>query len=194
MAGGLLPEAGEEGDGVGGLEGGDDPLGAGEELDGLDGLGVRDRAVLHAAAVLQVGVLRADAGVVETGADRVRDLDLPVEIVGAPTARAGDGLALSSRNAYLSETERARAGELNAILNALARAVEAGEPVPSALTEARNRAAGLFDATDYIELRDSETLAPLPEGPLTREARALAAVKLGGTRLIDNRAVAPPRG
>jgi pantoate--beta-alanine ligase len=119
------------------------------------------------------------------------DLDLPTEILGAPTVRAEDGLALSSRNAYLSPAERRIAASLNAVLLQLARALAAGEAVSSAEAEALQAliAAG-FDSVDYVEARQADTLerlGPGPVGPVS--ARVLAAARLGRTRLIDNRAV-----
>lgn len=118
----------------------------------------------------------------------VKDLDMPVEIVGVPTARADDGLALSSRNAYLSESERACAPVLNQSMRDAARAMESGVAPSSAIAEIRTRleAAG-FGPVDYIELRDSDSLAPVDQ--LKRPARLLVAVRLGSTRLIDNIAV-----
>lgn len=119
------------------------------------------------------------------------DLDLPTEILGAPTVRAEDGLALSSRNAYLSPAERRIAASLNAVLLQLARALAAGEAVSSAEAKALQAliAAG-FDSVDYVEARQADTLerlGPGPVGPVS--ARVLAAARLGRTRLIDNRAV-----
>ena len=119
----------------------------------------------------------------------VRDLDLPVEVIGAPTARAADGLALSSRNAYLSEAERRIAGRLNVILTEAATAVAAGGVV--AVAEARAREALLaagFDRVDYVEVRAAEDLRRF-EGSPKAPARILAAAWLGRTRLIDNLAV-----
>lgn len=115
------------------------------------------------------------------------DLDLGVEIVPGATVREADGLALSSRNAYLSTAERKRAAALNLILADFAQALEAGGDVATAQTAALTAAADAFDAVDYVEARCADTLATLPEGPLDRPARVLAAVKVGGTRLIDNR-------
>ena len=120
------------------------------------------------------------------------DLDLGVEIIGAPTARAADGLALSSRNAYLSVAERLQAPELAAALVAAVRSLRAGAPI--AQTEvtaiARLGAAG-FGPVDYVEVRDAVDLSRLGPGPLAfdRPARILAAARLGRTRLIDNMAV-----
>ena len=117
----------------------------------------------------------------------VRDLDLAVEIVGAPTIRADDGLALSSRNAYLSESERAIAGRLNAVLRSAADALGRGEAVDA--VEARALAclgkAGVA-RIDYLEARGSDDLARVGPGPVDRPSRLLAAVQIGKTRLIDN--------
>ncbi|HEY8571340.1 pantoate--beta-alanine ligase [Phenylobacterium sp.] len=120
----------------------------------------------------------------------VRDLDIPVEIVGGPTARAQDGLALSSRNAYLSAQERPVAGQLNAILRTAAGRLRSGEPVAAveadavrALTEAG------FRKVDYVEVRAAGDLARLGPGPIEAPARILAAAHIGRTRLIDNLAV-----
>lgn len=120
----------------------------------------------------------------------VIDLDLPVEIVGAPTARAEDGLALSSRNAYLSRHERPIAARLNRILAEAAEALRRGEPVAAVETAARAALdeAG-FEKVDYIEARNPDDLARLGPGPLAGPARILAAAWLGKTRLIDNMAV-----
>jgi pantoate--beta-alanine ligase len=122
----------------------------------------------------------------------VRDLDIDVRIVGLPTVRDADGLALSSRNAYLTEDERERARALPRALGDAVGAIEAGGDVAAALAEARAKltAAG-FGPIDYVELRDAETLAPMDR--LDRPARLLAAAKLGTTRLIDNFPVAPRR-
>jgi pantoate--beta-alanine ligase len=121
----------------------------------------------------------------------VRDLDLPVEIVGAPTARAEDGLALSSRNAYLTAAERAAAVALPTALKAAAQAVAAGGRVDQAETagQAALAAAG-FGPIDYLEVRDAVDLSRLGPGPIgAAEARILAAAWLGRTRLIDNMGV-----
>jgi pantoate--beta-alanine ligase len=119
------------------------------------------------------------------------DLDLPTRILGSPTVRAGDGLALSSRNAYLSEREREIAASLNVVLFNLARVLAEGEPVAPAEAEAAEElmAAG-FDGLDYVEVRHAEDLSRLGPGPIgAAPARVLAAVRLGKTRLIDNLAV-----
>lgn len=119
-----------------------------------------------------------------------RDLDLPVEIVGGPTARDHDGLALSSRNAYLSAQERKIAAALPAALKAVVQAVAAGEPVGEAELRAIGelQAAG-FGKVDYLEVRDGETLSRLGPGPAGSGARVFVAAWLGKTRLIDNMAV-----
>jgi pantoate--beta-alanine ligase len=118
------------------------------------------------------------------------DLDSPARIVGVPTVREPDGLALSSRNAYLSAAERAAASALPAILRRTAAAIEAGQAVADTIAagEAALREAG-FDPIDYLSLCDAATLAPLDhlDG---RPARLLVAARIGATRLIDNLAVA----
>lgn len=120
----------------------------------------------------------------------VRDLDVVVEIVGVPTQRDADGLALSSRNAYLSPDERRAARALPRALGEAAQAIRDGAAVDEALARARARleAAG-FAPIDYVALHDAETLAPLAS--LDRPARLLAAARIGTTRLIDNLPVAP---
>ncbi len=120
-----------------------------------------------------------------------RDLDLPVEIVGAPTARAEDGLALSSRNAYLSPEERAAAVALPNAMKAAIAAVQAGERVEAA--EAAGKAAlaaAGFRQVDYFDFRDADDLSRLgPDALNGAKARLLAAAWLGKTRLIDNMGV-----
>jgi pantoate--beta-alanine ligase len=115
----------------------------------------------------------------------VSDLNLGVEIVGVPTVREPDGLALSSRNAYLSADERRRAVALPNALNETKRAIRAGEPVPAALEEAKRALLGAgFSRIDYLALLDAETLEPVeqPRGSM----RLIAAAAIGTTRLIDN--------
>jgi pantoate--beta-alanine ligase len=119
-----------------------------------------------------------------------RDLDLRVEVLGAPVVRARDGLALSSRNAYLTKAEREIAPRLHTILVEAATAMAAGEAV--AAVETRALAALLkagFAKLDYLETRGAEDLARLGPGPVDSPARVLAAAWLGKTRLIDNVAV-----
>ena len=119
-----------------------------------------------------------------------RDLDIPVEIIGCPTIREPDGLALSSRNLRLSEAERAIAPRLAEILAQTAERLAMGMPATSALDEgtAAIRSAG-FGKVEYLELRAEEDLAPLarPDKP----ARLLAAAWLGDIRLIDNVEIRP---
>lgn len=117
----------------------------------------------------------------------VADLDLRARIVACPTARESDGLAMSSRNAYLDADRRARAPALYAALRATAAALLDGAPVGEALREGREALRRAFDRLDYLELRDAATLAPL-DGT-GRTGRLLAAARLGATRLIDNVAV-----
>jgi pantoate--beta-alanine ligase len=120
----------------------------------------------------------------------VRDLDLPVEVIGGPTARAEDGLALSSRNAYLTPGQRAAAPVLHQALKAAAEALRRGDWVEEVEADALAmiRDAG-FDHIDYFEVRDAATLARLGPGAVEGEARILVAARLGKTRLIDNMAV-----
>ncbi|HST36269.1 MAG TPA: pantoate--beta-alanine ligase [Allosphingosinicella sp.] len=113
-----------------------------------------------------------------------------VEIVGVPTQRDADGLALSSRNAYLSDEERTAARALPRALGEAAQAMIDGADVAETLEKARARlAAAGFDPIDYVALHDAETLVPM--AALDRPARLLAAAKLGRTRLIDNLPVTP---
>ncbi|QPQ54589.1 pantoate--beta-alanine ligase [Allosphingosinicella flava] len=118
------------------------------------------------------------------------DLDLAVEIAGVPTQRDADGLALSSRNAYLSPEERVAARALPRALGRAAAALQAGEEVDAVLAAARAALADAgFASVDYVELRDADTLVPL--AALDRPARLLAAARMGATRLIDNLPVLP---
>jgi pantoate--beta-alanine ligase len=118
------------------------------------------------------------------------DLDLGVEIIGAETLRADDGLALSSRNAYLSKAERAVAGRLNVVMRDLAAAVAAGEPVaPAEIKAAAALLDAGFDSIDYIEVHAADDLGRLGPGPADAPGRVLVAARIGKTRLIDNCAV-----
>ena len=120
----------------------------------------------------------------------VRDLDLGVAIHGVPTQRDADGLALSSRNAYLSAEERIAARALPRVLGETAQAIVEGALVAPALEAAHARLASAgFDPIDYVALCDAGTLAPMTR--LDRPARLLAAARIGRTRLIDNIAVHP---
>lgn len=117
------------------------------------------------------------------------DLDMETAILGAPTRREGDGLAMSSRNRYLTAEQRAAAPALFAALSAAAAEIAGGRPADQAAATARDRvlAAG-FAAVDYLEARDQNTLAPLTAGE-TPPARIFAAAHLGAARLIDNVAI-----
>jgi pantoate--beta-alanine ligase len=118
----------------------------------------------------------------------VADLDIPVAIAGIPTVREADGLALSSRNAYLNPDERSRAVALPRALNAARDAILHGEPIGAALRQAKQ---SLVDAgflkIDYLALVDAQTLEPLEAA--AGEMRLIAAAVIGTTRLIDNLAI-----
>jgi pantoate--beta-alanine ligase len=118
-----------------------------------------------------------------------RDLDLPVAIVGVPTVREPDGLALSSRNVYLSPEERRIAPNLHRIMREAVEAIAAGASPAPILARALLALGDAGFAVEYLELRDAATLAPFSGTP-ARPARLLAAVHLGRTRLIDNIAIA----
>ena len=122
----------------------------------------------------------------------VRDLNFGIDIIGGETMRERDGLAMSSRNVYLSANDRARAAQLNVILKEFAAALSAGTPADQAQKAAMASATAAFDAVDYVEARCAATLEALPSGPIDRDARVLAAVRLGSTRLIDNMAAKRP--
>lgn len=118
----------------------------------------------------------------------VEDLGLAIEIAAAPTVREKDGLALSSRNAYLDAKERKIAGQLNMALQRTAKRAKTGISIPVA--EAEGQAALLtagFARVDYVAIRDAETLRTIRA--LDHPARILAAAYIGTTRLIDNMAV-----
>jgi pantoate--beta-alanine ligase len=114
-----------------------------------------------------------------------RDLDLGVRVVGSRTVRERDGLAMSSRNVYLSAEERLTAPTLYRAMKESARHLKAGEELETAMAAGRDLVAGAGFVLDYFEARHAETLAPiasLKDGPV----RILVAAKLGKTRLIDN--------
>jgi pantoate--beta-alanine ligase len=113
------------------------------------------------------------------------DLDLRVKVIGIPTVRERDGLALSSRNAYLSAEERAVAPTLCRVLKDCAAMIKAGETIDAVLADGRDELARKGFALDYLEARHALTLEPIgsaKDGPV----RLLVAAKLGTTRLIDN--------
>jgi len=114
------------------------------------------------------------------------DLDLPVEVVGAPTVREADGLAMSSRNVYLSADERATAPALHRILQEAVAALGKGLAAEAALAEARTAIAAAGFDLDYLDLRAADDLGPPRPGV---PWRLLVAAMLGKTRLIDNIAV-----
>jgi pantoate--beta-alanine ligase len=114
-----------------------------------------------------------------------RDLDLPLRVIGAPTVRERDGLAMSSRNVYLSADERAQAPLLQRVLKLCAEKIGKGRAIATILSEGREVIERGGFALDYLEARHAETLAPIgsvKEGPI----RLLIAARLGTTRLIDN--------
>jgi pantoate--beta-alanine ligase len=113
------------------------------------------------------------------------DLGLPVAVIGHPTVRAEDGLALSSRNAYLSPAERAVAPGLHAALDRAAAAIRAGGAVAAALAAAQAELEASGFVVDYVALRNAETLAEVVD-IASEPLRLLAAARLGRTRLIDN--------
>ena len=134
-----------------------------------------DLAIFGQKDYQQLAVIRA----------MVHDLNMPIQIIGEPTVRADDGLALSSRNGYLSEEQRAVAPALYRHLSEMARAVEAGERDYPALVSqhvAEIEAAGF--RPDYLEVRHARTL--LPAHVTDRDVVILVAAYLGSTRLIDN--------
>jgi pantoate--beta-alanine ligase len=117
-----------------------------------------------------------------------RDLDLPTKVIGVPTVRERDGLALSSRNAYLSESERAAAPTLHRALKDCAQRIGRGELLARVLDEGGAAIERAGFALDYLEARNSSTLQPIEsraDGPI----RLLVAARIGKTRLIDNVAV-----
>jgi pantoate--beta-alanine ligase len=114
----------------------------------------------------------------------VRDLNIPVEIIGAPIVREADGLALSSRNVYLSPEHRKIAPLLHQTISGVAADLAQGRGCDDAVVAARFKLDAAGFRVDYVAVRDPDTLRPL-SGPVKR-ARVLAAANLGKTRLIDN--------
>lgn len=118
----------------------------------------------------------------------VADLDLPVKIIGAPIVREKDGLALSSRNVYLSPSERASAPTLYRVLSETAASIRKGAPIGPTLARGRRAIKAAGFKLDYLEARNASTLEQITsrkEAPI----RLLVAARLGGTRLIDNMGV-----
>jgi pantoate--beta-alanine ligase len=115
----------------------------------------------------------------------VADLNMPVEIVGRPTVREPDGLAMSSRNAYLAPADRARATAIFRGISAARDRAAAGErSVAALLAEARALVEKGVDRIDYLEIRDAQDLTPI--GQIAGPAVILVAALVGATRLIDN--------
>lgn len=119
----------------------------------------------------------------------VRDLNMPLKIIGGATQREKDGLALSSRNKYLTEAERAIAPLLNEQIKQVAAKVAGGGRIGTATNAARKALADAGFTVDYVEVRDTVTLAPASNAKSGKRLRVLAAATLGKTRLIDNCAV-----
>lgn len=117
-----------------------------------------------------------------------RDLHLPVKVIGAPIIREKDGLALSSRNIYLSAVERDAAPVLHQVLKESAKAIAAGEEPDAVLSRGRAKIMAAGFKLDYLEARDATTLAKL-DPPRKAKVRLLVAARIGKTRLIDNLAV-----
>ncbi|MDJ0992016.1 MAG: pantoate--beta-alanine ligase [Dinoroseobacter sp.] len=139
-------------------------------------LGAADRAYFGQKDWQQLAVVR----------QMVRDLNFPTEIIGVPTVRANDGLALSSRNAYLSAAEREIAPSLNRIIRNAAAQIARGHGAAGVCEAAAHELikAG-FQSVDYLECRDAKTLQQA-ERPAKGTARVFVAAKLGKARLIDN--------
>jgi pantoate--beta-alanine ligase len=117
-----------------------------------------------------------------------RDLDLGVEILAVPTVREPDGLALSSRNAYLSTDQRKVAAHLNRVLLNVGERAKSGVPIAQAEGEGAASLIGAgFERVDYVAIRDAETLAQVRS--VEKPARVLGAARIGSVRLIDNRSV-----
>lgn len=112
-----------------------------------------------------------------------QDLNIPVHIIGVPIVREADGLALSSRNVYLSAEERSRAALLQQTLQATAKAIRSGD-ISAALAAGMQKLGEAGFKVDYLELADPATLAPIRS--LSGNARLLVAAHIGKTRLIDN--------
>jgi pantoate--beta-alanine ligase len=120
----------------------------------------------------------------------VADLDIPTRIIGVPTVRERDGLALSSRNAYLSPDERALAPTLHRVLLDTGERIQDGVSIDDAVARGTSELTmSGFDGVDYLAVVDAETLEPLDR--LDRPARLLVAVQLGRARLIDNEPLRP---
>jgi len=126
----------------------------------------------------------------------VRDLFVPMEIIGHPTIREADGLAMSSRNAYLSPEERTKARAIPTGLASAVRAFAGGERSVAALVRAvRNHVDDVATSVDYVTCADATSVTPLPDDATTGERVVLAvALRIGKTRLIDNVVLGEERG
>ena len=113
------------------------------------------------------------------------DLDIPVQSLGAPTVREADGLAMSSRNVYLSGEERGAAPLLHRCMTRAAQRIHDGEAMEAALAPARSKLMAAGFEIDYLEVRDASSLATV-QGRYRKGLRILVAARLGRTRLIDN--------
>ncbi|KJK15923.1 pantoate--beta-alanine ligase [Pseudomonas sp. NPDC087612] len=134
-----------------------------------------DLAVFGQKDFQQLAVIRA----------LVRDLNMPIQIIGEPTVRAEDGLALSSRNGYLSNEQRATAPALYRLLSQMAAAIEQGErDYPALIANGQQQLAAAGFRPDYLEVRQALSLRPAT--PEDRDLVILVAAFLGATRLIDN--------
>ncbi|MDD2057311.1 pantoate--beta-alanine ligase [Pseudomonas sp. GD03860] len=134
-----------------------------------------DLAVFGQKDFQQLAVIRA----------LVRDLNMPIQIIGEPTVRADDGLALSSRNGYLNEAQRATAPALYRVLSAMAASIEQGErDYPTLIASSQEQLVVAGFRPDYLEVRQAISLRPATADD--RDLVILAAAFLGATRLIDN--------
>ncbi|MGE8393861.1 pantoate--beta-alanine ligase [Pseudomonas sp. BIGb0427] len=134
-----------------------------------------DLAVFGQKDFQQLAVIRA----------LVRDLNMPIQIIGEPTVRAEDGLALSSRNGYLSNEQRATAPALYRLLSQMAAAIEQGErDYPALIANGQQQLAAAGFRPDYLEVRQALSLRPAT--PEDRDLVILVAAFIGATRLIDN--------
>ncbi|MCP3751679.1 pantoate--beta-alanine ligase [Pseudomonas sp. SBB6] len=134
-----------------------------------------DLAVFGQKDFQQLAVIRA----------LVRDLNMPIQIIGEPTVRAEDGLALSSRNGYLSDEQRATAPALYRVLSQMAAAIEQGEcDYPALIANGQQQLTAAGFRPDYLEIRQALSLRPAAAED--RDLVILVAAVLGATRLIDN--------
>ncbi len=119
----------------------------------------------------------------------VSDLNIPVEILGAPIVRDKDGLALSSRNAYLTDSERELAPLIYQTLQELSTGIKSGDKISQIMPQAREKLTNSGFDVDYLEVRSAKTLALISDKIGAEPARIFVAARLGSTRLIDNIAI-----